>query len=495
MCASLDYLTIGLAAGAGFVLFWIVVIFIPVVLCCCCIKRQKSSYPHLVREDRYVEASVNVKTIGMQPLDQKPAAVNPLYTPNPLSQQQPLEYDGIKLPEYARENIVYIRDLGQGHFGVVVQAQAMGIIPGEECSTVAIKVLKQDSSGEMKQSFFREATLMHTFDHPNILRLLGVCIREEPLCMIFEFMEFGDLNNFLRENKPGKWECQPNLKTVTPPINARELVCLTTDIATGLEYLAQNRYVHRDLATRNCLVNNSMRVKIADFGLSQDVYSKDYFRLGDSELLPIRWMPPEAIMYAKFTTQSDVWSFGVVLWEVFSYGMQPYYSMSNEEVVQHVRDGNVMSCPEGCPPEIFDLMLDCWAMEPSERPTASELHAGLGRWSPGLSASLSPPLVQGKGDYQNMATIREYAMRPADQVDKGVDLESTLPEHVATHAVQLAGPAEEQVDTELALSEHTTAPEPASFSLAFHLVQHDTSLTNGTGYDTLAPKTADEHAM
>ena len=341
---------------------------------------------------------------------------NPLYAKKyQMFQPNQLEYDGVKLPEYPRSQIVYIRDLGQGHFGIVVQAEATNIEEGKEKSTVAIKVLKEGASPQFKKEFFREASLMCAFDHPNILKLLGVCIEMEPLCMIFEFMELGDLNDFLRKHSPNNCEGSSlsrlgNLKPGEAGLTTQQLVFIAIDIATGLEYLTQNHYVHRDLATRNCLVNSELRVKISDFGLSQDIYSTDYFRLGDSELLPIRWMPPEAILYAKFTTQSDVWSYGIVLWEIFSFGVQPYFSLTNEEVVAHVRDGNVLNCPEKCPQEIYDLMLDCWAMNPSERPTAAELRMGLGRWSPNLSATLAQQQAsQKKPDYQNMATVREYA--------------------------------------------------------------------------------------
>jgi serine/threonine protein kinase len=365
-------------------------------------------------DPRYSVAPTTKKTkLSMEEDGGGMNGTNPLYTKKSnIIQQDQLEYDGVKLPEYPRSQIVYIRDLGQGHFGIVVQAEATNIEEGKEKSTVAIKVLKEGASPQFKKEFFREASLMCAFDHPNILKLLGVCIEMEPLCMIFEFMELGDLNDFLRKHSPNNWEGSSlsrsgNLKPGEAGLMTQQLVFISVDIATGLEYLTQNHYVHRDLATRNCLVNSEFRVKISDFGLSQDIYSTDYFRLGDSELLPIRWMPPEAILYAKFTTQSDVWSYGIVLWEIFSFGVQPYFSLTNEEVVAHVRDGNVLNCPEKCPQEIYDLMLDCWAMNPTERPTAAELRMGLGRWSPNLSATLAQQ--QAKPDYQNMATVREYA--------------------------------------------------------------------------------------
>jgi receptor tyrosine kinase len=321
------------------------------------------------------------------------------------------EYTHVKLPEYNRDKLIYICDLGEGHFGLVIRAEAPDIMSQEPNSTVAVKVLKEGASSATKTEFFREASLMAGFNHPNILKLLGVCIEQEPLCMIFEYMEMGDLNNFLRENAPPYLHSFPctGPKTLPDRLSVKGLVDISKDIAAGLAYLSKNHYVHRDLATRNCLVNKALRVKIADFGLSQDVYSNDYFRLGDSELLPVRWMPPEAILYSKFTICSDIWSFGVVLWETFSYGIQPYYGMSNEEVVQYVRECNVLKCPQKCPQEIYDLMLDCWNIDPQERPKAYEISEGLDKWTPDLSAQLE---VQTRHpDYQNMSTILEWARR------------------------------------------------------------------------------------
>lgn len=416
----LVYIIIGVPIVACLLVILAAVI---VVILCCHSKRsrRKAKLDGDADKPRY-SSSPGIQMVSLQGTEGKGA--NPLYAVNPLKSQNAIDA-GVKLPEFPRADIVYIRDLGQGHFGLVVLADAKGIVPGQEYTSVAIKVLKEGASDKVKVDFFKEASLMHAFDHPNIVKLLGVCIEQEPLCMIFEYMELGDLNNFLRKHGP-KWgstqsitrKQQPRL---TPPsLSTQQLVNIAVDVAAGLEYLALNHYVHRDLATRNCLVNANFRVKISDFGLSQDIYSTDYFRLGDSELLPIRWMPPEAIMYAKFTTQSDVWSFGVVLWEIFSFGIQPYCSLTNEEVVQHVRDGNVLSCPDGCPQELYDLILDCWTMEPSERPTAAELHGGLARWNPELSATLQAQQTpSGKTEYQNMATIREYAMQPST-TDSGI---------------------------------------------------------------------------
>ena len=333
--------------GSGALIVLIIVFILCCCCCCCCIQHTKSKT--FVLNDKSHEI---IENIPMQ-YAKRYKAPNPLYCKKPVLQDKDLmgEYQDVKLPEYNRDKLVYICDLGEGHFGLVIRAEATGIVPNEEKANVAVKVLKEGASESAKKEFFREAALMAGFDHFNILKLLGVCIEQEPLCMIFEYMSMGDLNNFLRQNTPAHLRSFPcsGPKTLPNGISVKQLVDISKDISAGLAYLSFHHYVHRDLASRNCLVSNDLRVKIADFGLSQDVYTNDYFRLGDSELLPIRWMPPESIMFSKFSTQSDVWSFGIVLWEIFSYGIQPYFGMSNEEVVQYIRDGSQLKRPQGCP--------------------------------------------------------------------------------------------------------------------------------------------------
>ena len=401
-------------SAAGFVC--LVMVCAVLLICCCCQRQKRRNFKSETMNFENGSADVTV-TSAVCPVYTKrnlDLSDNPLYATNTKNSEH-ADYDGLKLPEFARENIFYIKDLGQGHFGVVVQAEALGIEPDREKTTVAIKVMKEGVSDQTRKEFFREASLMHTFCHPNIVKLLGVCIEQEPLCMIFEFIELGDLNQFLRQSVS---KVQGASSTLSTP----QLVCMAIDIASGLEYLAQNHFVHRDLATRNCLVSRDLHVKISDFGLSQDVYTTDYFKMGDSELLPIRWMPPEAILYAKFTVQSDIWSFGVVMWEIFSLGIQPYFSMTNEEVVQHVRNGNVLSCPDECPKDIYDLILDCWVMEPSERPTAAEISDGLRRWSPELSCAGKDGGGSQQPSYQNVAAVQRYVNPPSlDKVANGYD--------------------------------------------------------------------------
>ena len=275
--------------------------------------------------------------------------------------------------EFPRNDIVFLRDIGQGAFGRVFKAKVPGScavggrIKTGESTLIAVKMLKEDASEDLQSDFEREASLMADFDHPNIVRLLGVCAVGKPMCLLFEFMSKGDLNEFLRLCSPEHFslriprsrnhtiDLEDGLRVevevdeeeevvagdaggdgegeVTSParLNTSEQLYISQQVAGGMAYLAQRGYVHRDLATRNCLVGHDLVVKISDFGLARSVHSVDYYRGSEHDAIPIRWMPLEAILYNKFSTQSDVWSFGIVLWEIFSFALQPYYGRSRLE--------------------------------------------------------------------------------------------------------------------------------------------------------------------
>jgi len=292
--------------------------------------------------------------------------------PNPLiaalSQLSPDQ----KPPQCRLDRMEYVRDLGQGQFGKVYQGRYK-ITENAEDTSVAVKMLKEGSSTEAKESFVQEVTLMSVLQHENILKLLAVSIEEEPFCMVFEFMSNGDLNQYLRKYDPENIDGMDKA-----PLSTDVLMDMAIQIAKGMEYLALKRFVHRDLATRNCLVGDRNVVKIADFGMSRDVYESDYYRVGGAVMLPIRWMPPEALIYGRFTVESDVYSYGVLLWEIFTYALQPFYGYSNDEVVKFIRKGVILPKPDVCPEEIYEnIMTKCWYKEPEKRLNFTEIYKRL----------------------------------------------------------------------------------------------------------------------
>ncbi|XP_029307965.1 high affinity nerve growth factor receptor [Cottoperca gobio] len=275
-----------------------------------------------------------------------------------------------------RQDIVLKWELGEGAFGKVYLAECANLSTDSDKMLVAIKTLK-DANESTRQDFQREAELLTVLQHQHIVRFYGVCTDGEPLAMVFEYMRHGDLNRFLRAHGP---DARILEETKMPPLGQLtlpQMLHIAAQIASGMVYLASLHFVHRDLATRNCLVGEGVVVKIGDFGMSRDIYSTDYYRVGGRTMLPIRWMPPESIMYRKFTTESDIWSFGVVLWEIFTYGKQPWYQLSNSEAIECITQGRELERPRTCPKEVYMLMQGCWQREPQQRMVIKDIHSRL----------------------------------------------------------------------------------------------------------------------
>ncbi|XP_060035382.1 NT-3 growth factor receptor isoform X1 [Erinaceus europaeus] len=298
-----------------------------------------------------------------------------------------------------RRDIVLKRELGEGAFGKVFLAECYNLSPTKDKMLVAVKALK-DPTLAARKDFQREAELLTNLQHEHIVKFYGVCGDGDPLIMVFEYMKHGDLNKFLRAHGPDAMilvDGQP--RQAKGELGLSQMLHIASQIASGMVYLASQHFVHRDLATRNCLVGANLLVKIGDFGMSRDVYSTDYYRggprhkgpfgvswqwqsltapappaVGGHTMLPIRWMPPESIMYRKFTTESDVWSFGVILWEIFTYGKQPWFQLSNTEVIECITQGRVLERPRVCPKEVYDVMLGCWQREPQQRLNIKEIY-------------------------------------------------------------------------------------------------------------------------
>ncbi|XP_069031425.1 high affinity nerve growth factor receptor [Embiotoca jacksoni] len=275
-----------------------------------------------------------------------------------------------------RQDIVLKWELGEGAFGKVYLAECSNLSPDSNKMLVAIKTLK-DANESTRQDFQREAELLTVLQHQHIVRFYGVCTDGEPLAMVFEYMRHGDLNRFLRAHGPDARILEESKMPLLGQLTLPQMLHIAAQIASGMVYLASLHFVHRDLATRNCLVGEALVVKIGDFGMSRDIYSTDYYRVGGRTMLPIRWMPPESIMYRKFTTESDIWSFGVVLWEIFTYGKQPWYQLSNSEAIECITQGRELERPRTCPKEVYLLMQGCWQREPQQRMVIKDIHSRL----------------------------------------------------------------------------------------------------------------------
>uniref|UniRef100_A0A8C6UGW2 Tyrosine-protein kinase receptor n=1 Tax=Neogobius melanostomus TaxID=47308 RepID=A0A8C6UGW2_9GOBI len=267
--------------------------------------------------------------------------------------------------EVAREKISMHRELGQGSFGMVYEGLAKGVVKDEPETRVAIKTVNESASMRERIEFLNEASVMKEFNCHHVVRLLGVVSQGQPTLVIMELMTRGDLKTHLRSLR------KPVSKHVLPPL--KKMTQMAGEIADGMAYLNANKFVHRDLAARNCMVTEDFTVKIGDFGMTRDIYETDYYRKGGKGLLPVRWMSPESLKDGVFTTMSDVWSFGVVLWEIATLAEQPYQGMSNEQVLRFVMEGGLLDKPDNCPDMLFELMRMCWQYNPKMRPTFLEI--------------------------------------------------------------------------------------------------------------------------
>ncbi|XP_033102802.1 ALK tyrosine kinase receptor-like [Anneissia japonica] len=249
------------------------------------------------------------------------------------------------LKELPRNQIKLVRALGEGAFGEVFEGTYK--VNSFESKQIAVKTLPEICTEQNEKDFLLEAMIMNNFNHPNIVKFIGVCFTQHPRFIILELMAGGELKQFLRDNRPV--QNQPS------KIKMLDLLHIAKDVAQGCCYLESKKFIHRDIAARNILLSthSADRVaKIGDFGMARDIYGADYYRKSGRALLPVKWMPPEAFLDGIFTAKTDIWSFGVLLWEIMSLGYMPYPGMSNQEVIQFVSTGNRMSPPSKCPPQV-----------------------------------------------------------------------------------------------------------------------------------------------
>ncbi|XP_073850879.1 fibroblast growth factor receptor 4 isoform X2 [Macaca fascicularis] len=279
--------------------------------------------------------------------------------------------------EFPRDRLVLGKPLGEGCFGQVVRAEAFGMDPArpDQASTVAVKMLKDNASDKDLADLVSEMEVMKLIGrHKNIINLLGVCTQEGPLYVIVECAAKGNLREFLRARRPPGPDLSPDgPQSSEGPLSFPVLVSCAYQVARGMQYLESRKCIHRDLAARNVLVTEDNVMKIADFGLARGIHHIDYYKKTSNGRLPVKWMAPEALFDRVYTHQSDVWSFGVLLWEIFTLGGSPYPGIPVEELFSLLREGHRMDRPPHCPPELYGLMRECWHAAPSQRPTFKQL--------------------------------------------------------------------------------------------------------------------------
>ncbi|XP_066873490.1 focal adhesion kinase 1 isoform X28 [Kogia breviceps] len=261
--------------------------------------------------------------------------------------------------EIQRERIELGRCIGEGQFGDVHQGAYTS--PENPALAVAIKTCKNCTSDSVREKFLQEALTMRQFDHPHIVRLVGV-ITENPVWIIMELCTLGELRSFLQVRKYS--------------LDLASLILYAYQLSTALAYLESKRFVHRDIAARNVLVSSNDCVKLGDFGLSRYMEDSTYYKASKGKL-PIKWMAPESINFRRFTSASDVWMFGVCMWEILMHGVKPFQGVKNNDVIGRIENGERLPMPPNCPPTLYSLMTKCWAYDPSRRPRFTELKAQL----------------------------------------------------------------------------------------------------------------------
>ncbi|XP_068083547.1 tyrosine-protein kinase receptor torso-like isoform X2 [Anabrus simplex] len=339
------------------------------------------------------------------------------------------ESAGLFIPdewEISEDRLLLGDVLGEGAFGIVRKGLLQGHSQLEPLMEVAVKMLRDDPTTDDIRQFQQEINMVKSVgQHPNIVSIIGCCTHRQSLRLIVEYCALGDLQNYLRkvsayqsvplnmnklnvseEANNGQIKYAELLQTPNSEngddddddreigivvnklyfegvkeekvpqkesLSSTDLLSFARQIAMGMEFLASNRIVHRDLAARNVLVCSNKMVKISDFGLSRDIYERNVYHKKGAGKLPIKWMAIESLLYQVYTTQSDIWSFGILLWEIVTLGGNPYPSIRADRVYKLLQSGYRMECPQGCSLELYQIMLSCWKAKPRDRPTFSEL--------------------------------------------------------------------------------------------------------------------------
>lgn len=380
--------------------------------------------------------------------------------------------DGYKKDEFEvpRDKIRILREIGQGSFGMVYEGIARDLVAGEAEAHVAVKTTNDKASLRDRIAFLNEASVMKAFNCHHIIKLLGVVSDGHPTLVIMELMAKGDLKNYLRMHRPD--EEDNNGRT---PLTLPQIVQMAGEIADGMAYLSSKKFVHRDLAARNCMVAEDLTVKIGDFGMTRDIYETDYYRKGTKGLLPVRWMPPESLKDGFFDSQSDVWSYGVVLWEMATLAAQPYQGLSHEEVMKFVGSGGIMSAPEGCPRRLYDLMVKCWKFRPKERPTFIQI---IEEFEPDLSAKFHEVSFYFNAEPAKDSTLENAPANDDDDLEL-VHSKTPLNPTERTSSQKLPSPRQSPRKCPDIVCDSAGDPSPSGLMMAY-LPSSDPPKVNGT---------------
>ncbi|KAM3876001.1 tyrosine-protein kinase ZAP-70 [Diretmus argenteus] len=298
-----------------------------------------------------------------QDLPEDCSGINPYHDPNDLKKFN-IERSQLLIDEV---------ELGSGNFGCVKK----GVLKTDGGQKdVAVKVLKSENEKLVKEEMMREAEIMHQLRNPYIVRMLGLC-HAESLMLVMEMASAGPLNKFLSSNRD--------------TVSVENIVNLMYQVSMGMKYLEENNFVHRDLAARNVLLVNQNFAKISDFGLSKALGTDDnYYKARTAGKWPLKWYAPECINFHKFSSKSDVWSFGITMWEAFSFGGKPYKKMKGPEVTRFIENGNRMDCPTRCPDQMYTLMKECWTYKHEDRPNFEKVERSMGSYHNSISSKAQP---------------------------------------------------------------------------------------------------------
>lgn len=362
--------------------------------------------------------------------------------------------DGLKEVLVERNKLTLGKELGRGEFGSVYEGVFSPDI-GVDIK-VAVKTMRAEiHNREDLHEFLKEAELMQNFDHENVVRLLGITLQREadstlpvPL-VILPYMKHGDLRRFLTATRYG---------VIPMFVPYQSLLRFMIDIAAGMEYLSSKGFLHRDLAARNCMLGDDLRVCVADFGLSKKIY--DYYRPNVTVRMPIKWMAVESLSESVYTTKTDVWSFGVTMWEIVSRGLTPYPGVHNHDLLELLLSGHRLKQPTDCDDKLYEVMQSCWAKEPARRPGFREL----GETLKGLLSELPVLEAHQEADYINLgleaaAAVEAASLEPqTEQRERGKNM--YMPSPVGAAAAAAAPPVD--VDVEDGYLKYTTDPEDKS---------------------------------